>query len=414
MYGNSKLEEKALLEDVVRITHQIIQIQDLDILLERILTEARSIVNADAGSIYIVEGKTLKFSYTQNFTLQKKLTPGKKLIYSTFTIPIDNKSIAGYTAKIGDIINVENVYHTDPSQPYKFDKQFDEISGYKTISMLSVPIKTITGEVVGVLQLINAKMPDGTIRVFRKDEEPIILLFADNAAAAIERAKMTRSMILRMIKMAELRDPSETYNHVNRVAAYSVEIYEAWAHKKGISEREIQHNRDILRMAAMLHDVGKIAISDSILKKPRPLSEEETKIMRTHPLEGAKLFQEIYSEFDEVAGMIILNHHEKWNGAGYPGNVNLADGTPLPGYTTPDGKAIGKSGEQIPIFARIVSLADVYDALSSKRSYKEPWEESKVLEYIQSESGKSFDPDVVSAFFNSLDSIKAIRTRYPD
>lgn len=406
--------EPASLQSIIKVTHEILQIQDLDILLERILTEARKIVNADAGSIYIIEDNKLKFSYTQNNTLQKKLPAGKKLIYNTFTIPIDNKSIAGYVALIGDIVNIEDAYNLDPSQPYSFDYHFDEVSNYHTTSMLTIPIKTVVGVTVGVIQLINAKWPDGTIRTFQKNEEPIIQHFADNAAIAIERAKMTRSMIFRMVKMAELRDPAETFSHVSRVAAYSVEIYEVWARKKGIPEREIQHNRDLLRMAATLHDVGKIAIPDHILKKAGPLTPEERLVMQQHPIQGAKLFLESYSDFDSACFLVTLNHHERWDGTGYPGNVNVIDGTPLPGYQTADGRAAGKYGTEIPIFGRIVCIADVFDALISKRVYKEAWPEEKVLETIQAESGKQFDPEIVSIFLNSMDSIRAIKARYPD
>lgn len=402
------------LESVIRVTHEILQIQDLDILLERILTEARKIVNADAGSIYIIENNKLKFSYTQNSTLQKQLPAGKKLIYNTFSIPIDNRSIAGYVALIGNIVNIEDAYNIDPTQPYSFDQHFDAVSHYKTTSMLTVPIKTVLGLTLGVIQLINAKWPDGNIRTFQKNEEPVIQHFADNAASAIERAKMTRSMILRMVKMTELRDPAETFSHVNRVAAYSVEIYEAWAHKKGIAERDIQHNRDLLRMAATLHDVGKIAIPDHILKKPGPLSPEERMIMQQHPVQGARLFLENYSDFDAACTIVTLNHHERWDGTGYPGNINIVDGTPLPGYQTADGKAVGKYGAEIPIFGRIVCIADVYDALSTKRVYKEAWPEEKVLETIQAESGKQFDPEIVSIFLNCIDTIHAIKARYPE
>jgi HD-GYP domain-containing protein (c-di-GMP phosphodiesterase class II) len=407
-------EANGSLENVIKTTREILQIQDLDVLLERILTEARKIANADAGSIYIIEGTSLKFSYTQNNTLQKKLPIGKKLIYNTYTIPINNNSIAGYVANTGGIVNIEDAYNIDPTQPYQFEKQFDVLSGYRTISMLTIPIKTHYGSIVGVIQLINAKYPDGAIRVFSEAEEPIIQHFADNAAIAIERAKMTRSMLSRMVKMAELRDPTETFGHVNRVAAYSVEIYEAWAHKKGIPERDIQHNRDILHMAAILHDVGKIAISDNILKKASDLSPEERELVKQHTVQGAKLFADTFSDFDEAAAEVALNHHERWDGDGYPGHVNLKDGAPLPGYDNGKGIAVGKRGEEIPIFGRIVAIADVYDALSCKRAYKDAWDEPKVLELIQSESGKRFDPDVVAAFFSCIDTLRSIQSRYPE
>jgi response regulator RpfG family c-di-GMP phosphodiesterase len=109
-----------------------------------------------------------------------------------------------------------------------------------------------------------------------------------------------------------------------------------------------------------------------------------------------------------------LNHHEKWDGSGYPGHINIADGQVLPGHAKADGSAQGKQGEEIPLFGRIVAIADVYDALSFHRSYKESWDETKVLETIKSGSGAHFDPELVAAFFNSIDNIRAISARYPE
>ena len=122
---------------------------------------------------------------------------------------------------------------------------------------------------------VDVKDASGRVVPFAKRDEPLILHFANMAAVAIERAQMTRTMILRTIKMAELRDPMETGAHVNRVASYAVVIYEAWAIKRSIAHDVIEKNRDILRMAAMLHDVGKVAISDAILKKPGRLDDAE-------------------------------------------------------------------------------------------------------------------------------------------
>jgi len=172
--------------------------------------------------------------------------------------------------------------------------------------------------------------------------------------------------------------------------------------------------RDSLRLAAMLHDVGKVAISDVILKKPGRLSEDEYAVMKQHTIHGARLFQNARSEFDEFSAIVALNHHERWDGQGYPGHVDVKTGRPLPGYEAKNGQAKGKKGEEIPLFGRIVALADVYDALSSKRVYKEAWSEEQVLQEIEKERGKQFDPLIVDCFFERLDEIRAIARRYPD
>ena len=114
--------------------------------------------------------------------------------------------------------------------------------------------------------------------------------FASIAAVALERAQMTRSILLRMIRMSEMRDPKETSAHVNRVGGYAVELYEQWARDHRVSSHELEMERDSLRMAAMLHDVGKIAISDMILKKTGRFSDDEYQIMKQHTFLGARLF----------------------------------------------------------------------------------------------------------------------------
>ena len=406
--------EKQKLNTVMRLGVELTEVKDVDVLLERILLEARQLTNADAGSIYIKETGKLKFSYTQNDTQQKKLPPGKKLIYATFSIPINNQTISGYVANTGEALNIPDAYKLTSGLPYSFSSSYDDLSGYRTQSMLTFPLKTNRGETIGVLQLINAQDSRGRVAPFSKKDEPLILHFANMAAVAIERAQMTRTMILRTIRMAELRDPKETGAHVNRVASYAVAIYEVWAGKYAVPYDVIDKNRDILRMAAMLHDVGKVAISDAILKKPGRLDDAEREDMKQHTILGARLFSDRYSEFDEAAAIVALNHHEKWDGTGYPGNISINDGTVLPGYENGDGTARPKKGEEIPLFGRLVALADVYDALGSRRAYKEPWDEGRVLEELRACSGTYFDPEIVEIFFTCIDTIRSIRERYPD
>ena len=146
--------------------------------------------------------------------------------------------------------------------------------------MLTVPLKTNVNDIVGVLQIINAKDSDGNIQPFSAEDEPFVQHFAGITSMIIQRARLTRTILLRMISMAELRDPRETGAHVNRVASYAVEIYERWAKLRNTPPQLIDKNRDTLRMAAMLHDVGKIAISDLILKKPAGFTKEEYETMK--------------------------------------------------------------------------------------------------------------------------------------
>jgi HD-GYP domain-containing protein (c-di-GMP phosphodiesterase class II) len=406
--------ETSKLQRVIEFEGEIARVKDIDLLLEKILSEARLFTGADAGSIYIREGDSLKFSYTQNDTMQALLPPGKKLIYSTFSTPINSNSICGHVAFTGELLNIADAWHIPAGTPYSFNRSYDEISGYRTRSILTLPLVAQRGDVTGVLQLINAKDQHGEVVPFPEKGMPILAHFANTAANAVERAKLTRGIILRMIKMAELRDPKETGPHVNRVASYSVALYEAWANSSGVAQEEIERNRDLLRMAAMLHDVGKVAITDLILKKPGRFTPEEFEVMKQHTLCGAKLFGELYSDIDEAAMLITLTHHERWDGNGYPGFVDPLSWEILPGYEGADGKARGKKGAEIPLFGRIVAIADVYDALSNRRCYKEAWDPNAVVEELRGEAGKMFDPELVDIFLQNLDTIHHISTLYPD
>ncbi len=408
------LTEKQKLERLTLLGIELNHIQDLDILMEKILTESRLFAGADAGSIYIRENDRLNFTYTQNDTLQQRLGSDKKLLYSTFSIPIDKQTLAGYVSLTGQPLNLDDVYRIDPTSPYQFGKKFDAAADYRTKSILTIPLTTAAGRNLGVLQVINARDETGRVISFGDTDVITMMNFAGIASVTLERAQMIRAILLRMIRMAELRDPHETGAHVNRVGGYAVELYEKWARRRGLPEPEIEKNRDLLRMAAMLHDVGKVGISDTILKKPGKLDAAEYESMKHHALLGARLFANTQSAFDETAATVALNHHEKWDGNGYPGHIDVNTGAPLAGHAGAAGRGVGKKGEDIPLFGRIVALVDVFDALSSYRVYKPAWDEARVLETLEKDAGSHFDPELVEIFLDSLDIIRNIQQRYQD
>lgn len=407
-------KDQARLEKIIALGNMLTELKDTDILMENILTEARRLCNCDAGSIYRCEDGQLLFSYTQNDTQQRALPKGKKLVYSTFRMPISETSIAGYVALKGEILSLPDVYQIPASVPYSFNPVYDKQTNYHTVSMLTVPMRTANGSNIGVLQLINALDTEGQPIPFDEGDLPLIRHFANIAAVALEKADMTRAIILRMISMAELRDPKETGAHVNRVGAYSAELYEAWARLHDVPEGDLQHNKDLLRIAAMLHDVGKVGIPDAILKKPGKLTDDEFDVIKTHPLIGAWLFGDPTSELDAMSRDIAMCHHERWDGRGYPGWVDPKAGTPLPGKESPSGKALGREKDEIPLWARIVAIADVYDALSSRRSYKEPWTQDNVFEELDKSASSQFDPELVEIFLARRDEMQSIRAKYPD
>ncbi|MFA5164359.1 MAG: HD domain-containing phosphohydrolase [Candidatus Omnitrophota bacterium] len=185
-------------------------------------------------------------------------------------------------------------------------------------------------------------------------------------------------MIMRLALIAELKDGS-TGTHLVKVAEYCTEI----ARGLGLPKKDI----DYLRYASPLHDVGKLIIPDSILKKKGGLTPEEREIVKKHAEIGAEVFEGSNLNLLKIAMMISLTHHERWDGTGYPQ---------------------GLKGSDIPIFGRIVALADVFDALTSKRPYKRAFGFEEAMDIIKAESGTHFDPAIVKAFLKRKNVIKKI------
>jgi len=406
------------LKFITRLDSELNQIQDIDLLLERILLEARKVTHADAGSIYITAPderkpgtEKLSIKYSQNDTIQKELPPGQKMIYSIFSVAISEESISGYCALKRTLINIPDMYNIPSKAPYTFNSSFDRITGYKTVSSLTIPLVSTEKRLMGVIQVMNSKNDRGNIIPFSSDDEVFLTHFATNASMVLQRAYITRAMILRMIKMSELRDPKETGTHVNRVAGYAVEIYDRWAFHRNIPTEEKERFRDMLKVSSMLHDIGKVAISDAILKKPARFTAEEYLIMQNHTVYGASLFEDTIAPVDLLAKEIALTHHENWDGTGYPGWIDSSTGV---AKRDDEGRTIGRKGEEIPLGGRIVAIADVFDALCSKRVYKEPWSDEDVLKEMRKLSGTKFDPELVDIFFEILPNIKQTREQYPE
>lgn len=405
------MEAEQKLKKIIEIEHSLTTVKDLDVLLESILTEARKIVHADAGSIYIVEDDCLKIKYAQNDTQRKKLSHGEKLPYVYFSVPISEQSISGYCVVSGEFVNVVDAYEIPKDMPYTFNKLTDIETGYRTRSMLTVPLKMGNGRILGVLQIINAQDEDGNVVPFDEEAELYIKHFASNATQALEHAYLTKNMIMRMQRMAQYRDPKETFQHVERVAEFSLEIYDSYAGAHGIEEREFHRFRDNLKIAAKCHDFGKIGISDLILKKKAPgFSDEERNIMKGHTCIGALLFTDAESPLDEMCRDVALRHHEWWDGSGrgYPGRFDYRSYEPGTAVV----RAEALRGEEIPLSARIVSLADVFDALSHKRTYKSAWSLDDSVKEIENLSGTQFDPEVVEAFLRVKERIFKINEKW--
>lgn len=216
-------------------------------------------------------------------------------------------------------------------------------------------------------------------------------IYASNARVAFDNAQLNseiietqKEVIVTLGEIVETRS-KETANHVVRVAEYSY----AFALLCGLSEDEA----NLLRLASPMHDIGKVGISDQILNKPGKLTVEEFEIMKTHTLIGHEVLKQSKRQILKTAATIALSHHERWDGKGYP---------------------YGKSEEAIDLNSRITSIADVYDALSHKRVYKEAWTDEAVIAFISGESGKMFQPTLVKLFIDNIDIFTAIKIAYPD
>lgn len=195
----------------------------------------------------------------------------------------------------------------------------------------------------------------------------------------------TRQEVIRRLGLAaEYRD-NETGNHIIRMSKYAQLLALAY----GLSEQDAE----IILNAAPMHDIGKIGIPDRILLKPGKLDAEEWKIMQTHVEMGANILSGSPTELMDTARMIALHHHEKWDGSGYP---------------------TGLQGEEISIAGRICALADVFDALTSQRPYKQAWSIEKTLDLIDSETGKHFDPRLTQLIKKNLPEILMIKAEYAD
>ena len=217
-------------------------------------------------------------------------------------------------------------------------------------------------------------------------------LEAEIAKRMAENELIQEVAIRALAHLAETRDP-ETGNHILRTQEYvrqlALELRTSPRFASLLNDRHIL----LLTRSAPLHDIGKVGIPDAILLKPGPLTPEEWEIMKTHAQIGAEIIGDDSSDIMRLAALIALTHHEKWDGSGYPQ---------------------GLAGEAIPLEARIVAIADVFDALTSARPYKAAWSIEAALDYIRSNARAHFDPILVALFLEIVPDILAVRERYLD
>ncbi len=324
-------------------------------LLELIAEQVKTILICDRCSVFILDRQTNE--------LWSKVALGMQ--HTEIRVPF-GKGIVGHVAASGITLNIKDAY-----QDQRFTHDIDKLTGYRTNSILAMPLKNVSGHIIGVFEAMNKNG-----NPFNTDDEGILQLISSMAASGIENAQLYESLsqsqletIYRLAVTAEYRDQQDTAIHLRHISEYSALI----AHGLGLPEREVEN----IRYASPLHDIGKVGIADAILLKPGKLTAEEFEEIKKHTLYGAKILCNAESSLLQIACKVAGSHHEKYDGTGYPNRLKA---------------------EQISIYARIVSVADVFDALCSQRVYKPKWDPEKAREYINGEKGKAFDPSVVEAF----------------
>jgi len=218
----------------------------------------------------------------------------------------------------------------------------------------------------------------------QKEYDELQVKLAEVEALQKEIEDTQKEVVFTMGAIGESRS-KETGNHVKRVAEYSKIL----ALHYGLSQKEAE----MLKQASPMHDIGKVAIPDAVLNKPARFNEEERKIMDTHARLGYEMLNTSNRPLLKMASTVAYEHHEKWNGKGYPR---------------------GLSGEDIHIYGRITALADVFDALGSNRVYKKAWDDDRILKMFKEERGEHFDPNLIDIFFDNLDEFLSVRDSLKD
>jgi HD-GYP domain-containing protein (c-di-GMP phosphodiesterase class II) len=289
------------LQDLNKIGVALSAQRDIDKLLQMILVKSREITAADAGSLYLVErGK--EDEKTDDDRLRFKLAQNDTVSYpfEEFTMPLDDKSVAGYVALTGQIVNVADAYQPPPGSPFKQSRSFDEKSGYRTKSMLVVPMRDHKDVVIGIVQLINKKrdpktvlrpvsLVEETVIPFTSVDEELVRSLASQAAVALENTRLIRdirnlfdSFVRASVFAIESRDPT-TSGHSERVAKLTVGIAEKLDGLEAGPFKDVRFNRDQLqeiRYASLLHDFGKVGVREKVLIKGKKLYIGEMLLLR--------------------------------------------------------------------------------------------------------------------------------------
>jgi len=365
-----ELNSDDLLKIIFHYTAKIASERQLNAVLVHMADMGRELILSDRCTVWLIDEESKQLYTTVAHGVDEIRVP-----YGT--------GFVGSSILSGEPITIEDAY-SDP----RHNSENDRKTGYRTKSIITVPFRNNDGNIIGAYQAIN-KLTE--VDYFTPRDLELLSLAASYAGKSLESVMLhqeifdtQREIIAKMGEVGEIRS-KETANHVKRVAEYSYVL----AIALGLSPAEAE----LLRTASPMHDIGKVAIPDAILNKPGKLTPEEFETIKSHTDIGYRLLHGSKRELLRAAAIVAGQHHEKWDGSGYPD---------------------GRRGEDIHIFGRITAVADVFDALSAERVYKKPWPMDRIESFFREERGRHFDPRIVDAFFAHLPQLLAIRERLTD
>ncbi|MFH0702957.1 MAG: HD domain-containing phosphohydrolase [bacterium] len=349
---------------LLRIGRSIAAETDVDKLLEIIAEETKKALDSDRCTVFLLD--------RENNELWSKVALGMGSQEIRFPA---HMGLAGHVAMTGETINIKDTYKDS-----RFNREIDKKTGYRTKNLLCMPMRNLNHEIIGVFQVLN-KMKKSS---FTHEDEDLLIAIGSSAGIALENARLFKkqqlmyeeqkrsfnSFINTLAASIDARDKI-TAGHSKRVTSYAVAISEQMKMPKSDIE--------VLEYAAMLHDFGKIGIKDSVLCKEGKLTEEEYKHIQEHAFITNEIlktmfFEEKFKDVPEIAS----SHHEKYNGTGYFRKIK---------------------GEEIPLGGRILAVSDVFDAITSKRHYRDRMPFLQVLNILRKDSGSHFDGKIIDEFF---------------
>jgi HD-GYP domain-containing protein (c-di-GMP phosphodiesterase class II) len=371
------LEPEKMLSVIFEYAAKIANERKLDNLLMLMADMGREMIVADRCTVWLLDkAKNELYSTVAHGAPQLRLPSTAGLV--------------GHSVTTGNPIFIDDAYQNEEFKDVLESGaiRMDKITGYRTKALMVIPFRNNEGEIMGAYQAVN-KLTES--EQFSQRDMHHLTLAASYAGKSLESTLLTyeieetqKEIIFTMGEIGESRS-KETGNHVKRVAEYSYIL----ALGLGMSAEEAE----LLKIASPMHDIGKVAIPDAVLKKPGKLTDEEFDIMKSHTTIGYGLLKNSKRHLLKIAAIVAYEHHEKWNGRGYPRGI---------------------AGEDIHIYGRITAIADVFDALGSDRVYKKAWELDRILNLFKEERGHHFDPRVVDAFMEQLPQILKVRDQYSD